>query len=98
MKLRAFTTPEIHRIADAWRRNVPIAVIACDFDRSIGSLHNLISRNHDLFPQRHASRRGKLFDRAKAKELRAAGLTYAEIGECLGVTGGAIWVALKEAA
>ena len=97
-KSRFWTDDKIERVIEMYEAGAPLQEIGNVYGKPWTSVRNLISRLSDKgLVERHHAEHYTDEDIERIRELKAAGKTYAEIGDIMGRTSSAVFNALKRA-
>lgn len=93
-----WTEDKVERVIEMYENGATLQEIGNQFGKPWGAIRSLITRLSDkgLIERHHAERYTKE-DIERIRELKAAGKTYAEIGDIMGRTSSAVFNALKRA-
>lgn len=93
-----WTEEKVERVIEMYENGATLQEIGNQFGKPWGAIRSLITRLSDkgLIERHHAERYTKE-DIERIRELKAAGKTYAEIGDIMGRTSSAVFNALKRA-
>jgi len=97
-KSRFWTDDKVERVIEMYENGATLQEIGNVYGKPWGAIRSLITRLSDKgLIERHHAERYTEEDIERIRELKAAGKTYAEIGDIMGRTSSAVFNALKRA-